>query len=163
MAFDAYLHIEGVKGEATRKEHDGDIEVIGFSFGGTNQSSVGMGGGGGTGVVSLSSLNIMKKTEAGSAVLFQHLCSGEHFPEGKLTLYKSGGEAGPLPYLTLSFERMFCDSIQWSGSQGGDDIPSESVSFAFNSVVFNYTTQGDKGAGDANYEGSWDIAKGEAI
>ncbi len=162
MAFDAYLEIPGVDGESKNELAEGQIEVIGFSFGGQNQSSVGVGGGGGAGVVSLSSLNIMKKTEAGSAVLFQHMCTGQHFDTGKLTLFKSGGDGGPLPYLTLHFRTMFCDSIQWSGSQGGDDIPSESVSFAFEAVKFEYAVQDEKGNAKGTKEGMWDIAVGQA-
>ncbi len=158
MAFDAYLKLEGVDGESKNELAEGQIEVIGFSFGGQNQSSVGVGGGGGAGTVSLSSLNIMKKTEAGSAVLFQHLCTGQHFDTGTLTLYKSGGDAGALPYLTLNFKTMFCDSIQWSGSQGGDDVPSESVSFAFNAVEFKYKIQDEKGNATGEKVGAWDIA-----
>jgi len=157
MAWDAYLEIEGLKGESLKKGHEGQIEVIGFSFGAQNQSSVGIGGGGGAGVVSLSSMSIMKKTDAGSAELFQYICTGEHFPKAKLTMYKSGGAAGPLPYLTMDFEELYPDSIQWSGSQGGDDVPSESVTFAFGKVTFTYSEQNEDGTKGGDHVGSWDV------
>ena len=33
------------------------------------------------------------------------------------------------------------ESIQWSGSSGGDDTPTESVSFAFAKVKVTYSKQ----------------------
>lgn len=157
MAWDAYLKVEGLKGESKRKGHEGEIEVISFSFGAQNQSSVGIGGGGGTGVVSLSSMSIMKKTEATSAELFQHICTGEHFPTAVLSMYKSGGAAGPLLYLTMEFEEFYPDSIQWSGSAGGDDVPMESVTFAFGKVTFTYSEQNPDGTKGGDHVGSWDV------
>ena len=71
MAWDAFLTLEGVKGESQRKGHEGEIELISFSFGATNPSSIGIGSGGGTGKVSLSSFNVMKKTDASSVGMFQ--------------------------------------------------------------------------------------------
>ncbi len=102
-------------------------------------------------------MSIMKKTEAGSAELFQHICMGEHFPAATLTMYNSGGKAGPLPYLTMEFEELYPDSIQWSGSQGGDDVPSESVTFAFGKVTFTYSEQNPDGTKGGDHVGSWDV------
>ena len=78
MAWDAYLTVEGVSGESKRSGHEGEIEIQSFSFGASNPSCVGHGGGGGTGSVNVSSFSIMKKTDAASAELFQKCCLGEH-------------------------------------------------------------------------------------
>jgi type VI secretion system secreted protein Hcp len=51
---------------------------------------------------------------------------------------------------------VFVDSIQWSGSGGGDDTPMESVSLSFGKVVITYTAQDDKGAKSATKVGQWD-------
>ena len=80
MAWDAYLTVEGVSGESQREGHEGEIELISFNLGAHNPSGVGIGKGGGTGTVSLSSFTVIKKTDAASAELFQHCCTGEHFP-----------------------------------------------------------------------------------
>lgn len=157
MAWDAYLKIEGLSGESLKEGHEGEIEVIGFSFGAQNQSSVGIGSGGGAGVVSLGGMSIMKKTEAGSAELFQYICTGEHFPSAVLTMYKSGGSAGPLAYLTMEFEELYPVSINWSGSQGGDDVPSENVTFDFGKVTFTYSEQNSDGTKGGDHVGSWDV------
>jgi type VI secretion system secreted protein Hcp len=161
MAWDAYLTVEGVSGESKRSGHEGEIEIVSFSFGASNPSSVGIGGGGGTGTVSLSSFSILKKTDAASAELFQHCCTGMHFPTAKLTLYKSGGSTA-LDYLVYDFEEVFVDSIQWSGSDGGDPVPHESVSFSFGKVSITYAEQNADGTRGGDHVGSWDVRAGVA-
>ncbi|MGD2120803.1 MAG: type VI secretion system tube protein Hcp [Gemmatimonadota bacterium] len=156
--WDAYLEVEGVSGESMRAGHEDQIEVISFDFSASNPSSVGIGSGGGVGAVNLSSFNFMKKTDASSADLFKHCCSGKHFPTATLTLYKAGGDGGALDYLIYEFEEVYVDAINWSGSEGGGDgIPLEQVSFSFGKVVVTYNQQDEKGAKAGSFMGSWDV------
>ena len=156
--WDAYLTVEGVTGESKRAGHEGEIEIISFDFTASNPSSVGTGSGGGIGAVQLSSFNFVKKTDAASADLFKHCCSGKHFDKAKLTLYKAAGDAGALDYLIYEFEEVYVDHLNWSGSQGGDEgIPLESVSFSFGKIVVTYNQQDEKGAKAGSYMGSWDV------
>jgi type VI secretion system secreted protein Hcp len=162
MAWDAYLTLEGVKGESQREGHEGEIELISFSFGATNPSSIGIGGGGGTGKVSLSSFNVMKKTDASSVGMFKASCAGQHFPTAKASLYKSGGKE-PLLYLLFEFEEVYVDNIQWSGAEGGDNIPMESVSFSFGSVTITYTQQNPDGTAGGDFQGGVDVRTGTLL
>ena len=41
------------------------------------------------------------------------------------------------------------ESIQWSGSSGGDDTPTESVSIAFAKVKISYSKQADATGAEA--------------
>lgn len=159
MAFDAYLKIEGVKGETQREGHAGEIPIFSFSWGANNPTSIGLTGGGGAGKVNLSSFNFMKKTDAGSAALFQACCTGKHFPKATITLYKAGGEKA-VDFLKYDFQEVFVDSIQWSGSSGGDDTPMESCSFAFGRVEMIYSPQNPDGSKKGEpVVGSWDQRK----
>jgi type VI secretion system secreted protein Hcp len=159
MAWDAFLTLDGVSGESQRAGHEGEIELISFSFGASNPASIGIGSGGGTGKVSLSSFNVMKKTDASSVGMFRASCMGQHFPTAKATLYKSGGSE-PLLYLLFDFEEVYVDHIQWSGAEGGDNIPMESVSFSFGKVTITYTQQNPDGTAGGDFEGSWDVRTG---
>lgn len=159
MAWDAFLTLDGVTGESQRAGHEGEIELISFSFGANNPSSIGIGSGGGTGTVSLSSFNVMKKTDASSVGMFRASCMGQHFPTAKATLYKSGGEE-PLQYLVFDFEEVYVDNIQWSGSEGGDNVPMEAVSFSFGKVTITYTQQNPDGTAGGDFQGSWDVRTG---
>jgi len=155
--WDALLKIEGVTSESQRKGHEGEIEVKSMQFGGSNISSVGQGSGGGTGVVTLSEFVISKITDQSSPELFQKMCTGQHYPTAVLTLYKSGGDGGPLKYLTYEFEEVYVTGINWSGQEGGDPIPWESVTFAFGAVTMTYTVQSEEGTGSGDVVGSWDV------
>lgn len=159
MAWDAFLTLDGVSGESQRSGHEGEIELISFSFGATNPASIGVGSGGGTGKVSMSSFNVMKKTDAASVGMLRACCLGQHFPTAKATFYKSGGDT-PLLYLLFEFEEVYVDSIQWSGSEGGDNIPMESVSFSFGKVTTTYTQQNPDGTAGGDFQGSWDVRTG---
>ena len=160
--WDAYLTVDGVSGESQRSGHEGEIEVIAFDFGGSNPASVGVGGGGGTGTVNLSSFNIHKKTDASSAEMFQHMCTGKHFPKAKLTMYKSGGDAGAVDYLVFEFEELYVDSMNWSGSEGGDGIPLDAVAFSYGKVTITYNEQKPDGTKGGAHVGAWDVRTGEA-
>jgi type VI secretion system secreted protein Hcp len=156
MAFDAYLKIAGVEGAATRKGFEKQMEILSFSWGASNAVTVGTGGSGmGAGKVSLSSFNVMKKSDTGSPKLFATCASGDHYDTASVTLNKAAGKES-IPFLKYEFEEVFVDSIQWSGSGGGDDTPMESVSFAYGKVTMTYILQTGKGGKGDTIVASWD-------
>lgn len=161
MAFDAYLKLEGVDGEATRKGMEKQINILSFSWGASNPSSP-IGSGAGAGKVSVSDFSCMKWTDKSSAKLFQACCAGKHFKKATLTLMKAGGEAA-LDYLKYDFTELFVTSIQWSGSSGGDDVPTESVSFSFGSVEVTYTEQKPDGTKGTPQVAGWDLKGSKAL
>jgi len=154
MAIDMYLTLDGISGESQRMGHEGEIDVLGWSFSGSNPSSIGIGGGGGSGKVTLGEITIQKYLDASSAEIFQALCKGTHFPTGKLVAYKGGGDA--LPYLTMDFEEVYPTSQSMGGS-GGEDRFTEMVSFSFGKIVVTYTEQGAAGTAAGDHVGQWDV------
>jgi type VI secretion system secreted protein Hcp len=161
MAFDAYLKLDGIDGEATRKGYEKQINVLSFSFGASNPSSP-IGKGAGAGKVSISDISIMKWTDKSSAQMFQACCAGKHFPKAELTVMKSGGDQA-VDYLKYEFTKVMVTSIQWSGATGGDDVPTESVSFAFGTVKVTYTEQKPDGTKGGAQIGGWDLEKSTAL
>jgi len=160
MAFDTFLSIDTVTGEATQANHVGWIEVFSFSWGASNPTTVGATSGGlSAGKVSVSSFNVMKKTEASSCSLFAACCAGQHFPTATVEMSKATGTSGQQQvYLKYTFTDVMVESVQWSGSTGGDDTPTESLSLAFAQVAISYSKQGEADgtmtpAGNA----SWDL------
>lgn len=156
MAFDAFIELEGVKGESTRKGFEGQIELLSFSFGASNPTTIGSGGGGGAGKVSISAFNFNKWSDAASPPMFQACCQGKHFPKAKVTLHKAGGDEA-VDYLVYEFEKCYIENISWSGSSGGDDRPMESVAMAFGKVTVTYTPQTETGAKGSPVVASWDL------
>lgn len=168
MAFDSFMWLEGgnpaVQGETTDTTYKAKnaFEIYSFSWGASNPTTVGSGSTGlAAGKVSISSFNIMKKSEKSSPTLFSNCCNGTHFTKATVVLRKAGGTKAVV-FLEYDFEDVLVESVQWSGSSGGDDTPTESVSFAFGKVTVQYTPQADAGTPGKLVSGSWNIQTNEA-
>src|SRR5262249_54221965 len=127
MAFDAFMYVTGgavpAEGETTDTTYSANKawEIMSFSFGASNPTTVGSGSGGsGGGKVSISSFNIMKKTDNASPSLFKSCCMGSFYDAATVTLRKAGGKT-PLVYLVYTFTEVYVDNIQWPGRSGGVD------------------------------------------
>jgi len=139
MAFDTYMNIAGLPGESTAAGAEKQIEIFSWSWGASNPSTIGPGKSGiSAGRVSVSSFNVMKKTDKTSPTLFAKCCAGKDFDTITVTMRKAAGDAGQKPFLIYTFTSCMVESIQWSGSSGGDDTPTESVSLAFAKVAIEY-------------------------
>src|ERR1700730_17378860 len=88
MAYDAFLKLDGVTGESQKPNHSGEIDIMSFSWGASNSSSVGTGTGVSVGKASASDFSVMKSTDSASPVLFQHGCDGTVFATGVVTLQR---------------------------------------------------------------------------
>jgi type VI secretion system secreted protein Hcp len=158
MAFDTFLKLAGIEGESTDTKHAKEIEILSFSFGASNPASIGSATtGAGVGKVSISSFNVMKKVDKASVKLFEKCCKGEHIDQANVVLRKAGGTA--LEFLKYEFKKVFVDSIQHTGSAGGDDSAAESVSFSFGSVKISYNQQDVKGGGKGDIDVMWSVVK----
>jgi len=166
MAFDTFIKLDGgstaVDGESTRTGFEKWIEIFSFSWGASNPTTVSAGATGlSAGKVSISSFNVMKKSESSSPHLFAACCVGTHFPKMTAIMNKASGDKDKgLKFLTYTFTDVMVESVQWSGSSGGDDTPTESVSFAFAKVEIMYQQQSTEKGGQAkNIGASWDLTK----
>jgi type VI secretion system secreted protein Hcp len=164
MAFDTYLKLSSpdVTGEATASGYAGWIEIYSFSWGASNPTTVGSGATGlSAGKVSVSSFNVMKKSETSSPSLFAACCAGQHYASAEVDMRKATGVSGQQQvFLKYTFTDVMIESIQWSGSTGGDDSPTESVSMAFGKVAIEYFKQDDAtGAMASAGTASWDLTQ----
>jgi type VI secretion system secreted protein Hcp len=167
MAYDAFMWFTGgdptPKGESSDATYKakGAFEIYSFSLGASNPVQIGSASpGAGAGKVSLSSFNIMKKMDKSSPVLFLACCKGGHYTKADVVLRKAGGTA--MEYLTYTFTEVFVESIQWSGSSGGDDVPTESVSFAFGKLEMKYIPQDEKGGPGTAVPATWDLRENKS-
>jgi type VI secretion system secreted protein Hcp len=140
MAVDFYLKLDGIEGEAATTGFEKQIQLLSFSWGGSQTSSVAGTGGSGAGRADLSDLSIMKHMDKATSPVFKALVSGQHIKSGSLSATKAGGNGKP--FLKLSFEELFVTSQQISASS---EIPTESVSFSYNKIKEEYWTQDEKG------------------
>ncbi len=162
MAFNAFLQISGptVAGEATQNNFAAWIEIYSFSWGASNPTTVSSGQAGlSAGKASISSFNVMKKADVSSPSLFAACTTGQHYGGALVNLLKATGTSGEQAiFWTYTFTDVMVESIQWSGSSGGSDVPTESVSFAFGKVQIDYFTQDTATGAMANTgTASWNL------
>jgi type VI secretion system secreted protein Hcp len=143
MATDMFLKVNGIKGESTDSKHKGEIDILGFSLGVTNQGSFSMGPGGGAGKASVSDLMVTKYVDASSPDLFKACCTGQHIDQVVLTVRKAG--TNPLEYTVITLKQVLVSQVRPTGSKDGDHL-SEEVAFNFGEIHIDYDTQNEKGA-----------------
>src|SRR5262249_12194715 len=98
MPFDTFLDIPGVEGESTAQGMEKKIEIYSFSWGASNPTTIGSGATGlAGGKASVSSFNIMKKSEKSSPPLFTACCTGKHYPNATVSMRKATGDGGQKP------------------------------------------------------------------
>lgn len=159
MAFDAYLKITGVTGEAKDDKHPGWIHLESYSFGGSNVGSARLGGGMGTGKADLQDFHFTTSMDKSVPDLLVKCCTGEHIPEAKLEQVKSGGTK--LVFLKVTMSDVLISSVQLGGSA---DIPNASVSFNFTKIKVEYQAQNEQGGADGGMTtGGFDIKQNKKI
>jgi type VI secretion system secreted protein Hcp len=157
MSVDFYLKLDGgLDGESVVEGHKQEIQLLSWSFGGSQTSSVSGTGGSGAGKVDLSDFSIMKTLDKASPKLLGTMAKGTHVKTATLTAVKAGGKG---PYLTITFGELFVTSVQWSASS---EIPSESVSFSYNHIKVEYKLQGEDGTLKTGAQCEYDV-KGNKV
>ncbi len=145
MTVDMFLKIDGVDGESRDSEHKGEIDVLAWSWGLSQSGSTHMGGGGGSGKVSIQDISVSKFIDKSSPNLMKYCCNGKHFKEALLTVRKAGEK--PLEYVKIKMNDLIISSISTGGS-GGEDRLTENVTLNFSKVGFEYQPQKDDGTKD---------------
>lgn len=158
MPYDAFLELDGVPGESTRKGFEDQIEVESLDFGVDNPTSSGPGAGRGAGKASIRPLSITKQVDKASPKLFDACAHGKHFPKATITFHRSGGDE-PVDYLVYNLEKVYISNYQINGSSGMEDRPREQISLDFGKVEVTYTPQTETGAKGGPVVGTFDRLK----
>jgi type VI secretion system secreted protein Hcp len=159
MAVDMFLKLDGIKGESQDSKHKEEIDVLAWSWGGSQSGTGHVGGGSGGGKVNVQDLSITKYVDKASSALWIHMCNGKHIKNATLFIRKAGEK--PLEYIKLNMDDLIVTSLSTGGS-GGEDRLTENLTLNFSKFKLEYTPQKADGSGDAVAEMKWDIAANEA-
>ncbi len=140
MAVDYFLKLDGIDGESADEKHKSEIQIMSWSWGASQVSSVSGTGGSGAGKADLSDFSIMTFFDKSTPKLFKSICAGTHIKTGTMSAIKSGADGKP--YLKVDFKELFVSSLQISGSS---EIPTVSLSFSYNEIKIDYSTQNEQG------------------
>jgi len=159
-AGDIFLYVKGakggvIKGEVIDKTHEGEIDVLSWSWGMEVKTSLG-----GTGRrASVHELKIVKRIDSASTALMSALRSNEVIVKAVLTMRKAGKTQ--LEFLKITIEQGRVTGLQIeAGDKGGGSDLFEHISFVFNKINVEYTPQGPDGQarGGTVYTDQWSEA-----
>jgi type VI secretion system secreted protein Hcp len=146
MAVNAYLYIDQTPGPSTsRTDH---IDILSFSWGVSQTSTYGAGASGKeakAGRANFSDLTIMKVLDKTTPLLCDHCASGNILSKVYILYDKPVGDKQQA-YYRIWIKDALITSVQNSGS---NENPTESVSFAYQSVEVAYAPEKDDGSLDA--------------
>jgi type VI secretion system secreted protein Hcp len=157
MAVDVFLKIPGYEGESSDSKHKNEIEVLSWSWGVAQTGTAGFGGGGGAGKANFQDLNFMHNVDKSSTKLMNACATGEHIKEATLTVRKAGKEQQE--YLIVKMSDIIVSSVQPSMST---EHPTESVSFNYSKIEFDYKAQKADGSLDAAKHFGYNLKENKA-
>lgn len=156
MAVDYFLKIEGIEGESKDSKHSNEIDVLSWNWGAHNSGSMSVGGGGGSGVVSMQDFSFTMSVSKATPKLLLACATGEHIKSATLTCRKAGKEQQE--YLKIVFSDILVANYQTGGSEG-QEVPVESVSLNFSKVEFEYKEQKADGSLGGPVKAGFDLKK----
>jgi type VI secretion system secreted protein Hcp len=189
--FDAFLKLDGIKGESADAKHKGEIDIMSFSWGMSQTGVSATGGGGGAGRVKVHDISFTKKTDVSSPLLFLNCANGAHIKEANFVVRKAGGTQ--LEYLKIKLTDVLVSSykphgvqsaaIDWGdGSTAGgqpaadaqaglfglspvpSEIPEEQFTLNFSKIEYSYQQQGADGKAQGGpILAGWDVKANQKV
>lgn len=158
MAIDAYLQIDGIKGESADSAHKGWIEVTSAHWGVTQPKSATASTGGGHTAERCEhrSISLEKLADLSSPVLMQTCSMGKTIPKAKLEFMRADGQGNPVKYYEIELENVLIANMDQLISEGG--LLQDAISLRFATVRWKYTQQKIGGGMGGNTAGGWDLS-----
>jgi len=158
MAIDAYLHIDGIKGESTDDKHKSWLEVFKVT-GSVHQpraAAVSTAGGMTTGRAALSDITFEKLADVASPILHQHSAMGKTIPKAVFEFMRADGDGKPICYYRLTLDNVMISGVTFNSGAGG--TINEMVHLAYSKIKWEYVKQSVRGGVEGNTMGGWDCA-----
>jgi type VI secretion system secreted protein Hcp len=156
MSSDYHIKFDGVEGEATHKDHKGEIEILSWSWEVSQPTAKG-GGGTGRGKAEAGSFIFAHNYDRSSPLLGKHCAAGKHFATAVLTARKAG--EGQKDFLKVTLKEVFITGVKPSAVADGGI--TEEVRCAYKDIEFAYKPQDDKGALGGEIKFGWAVATTE--
>lgn len=154
MAFDGYIQIAEIPGEALDEKFSKWIEITGYNFGVSQSTSAtaSSSGGASSGRTTMSNFTFTKYLDSASCKLMEASCAGQHLKEVKLVLCRASAER--LKYYEVVLEEVIIADYSQSASSG---VPIEIVQLNYGRIKATYTLQKrSDGLAGGNVTGGWD-------
>lgn len=153
-----FLKLSDINGESQREENLGEIEILSFSWGETNETQAGRGG---LAKIAFEDFSIKTRVSAASPQIFEAAVNGRVIPEAVFTAYKSSGNGERFKYLEIKLQEVVIVNYNQDGVN--NTLPMDSFSLNFNKVEYEYTPQKADGTADPPVKAGYDIKKNQKI
>lgn len=139
MAADAYLQIDGIKGESADAGHQGWIELTSVSWGVMQPtiSSKSTGGGHTAGHCEHRTLSVSKLADLASPILMQHCSMGKTIPKAKLEFMRADSDGRPVKYYQVELENVMLSHMDQMMNGGG--LLHDEIGLCFSKVKWLYS------------------------
>jgi type VI secretion system secreted protein Hcp len=153
MPLQMFLKLAGIEGESTDAKHKGEIDVLAWSWGLSQEAGSATGGGGGAGRVKVENISIQKLVDLASPLLLSFGAQGKHISDGTLTTRKAG-KGGGSEFLLFKMTDVIVTSVHVDVSK---DNPAENVMLSFKKVEFDYRPSKPDGSLGPEKSFKWDV------
>jgi type VI secretion system secreted protein Hcp len=158
MAVDAYLQIDGIKGESNDSNHVGWIEITSASWGVKQPKSATASTAGGHTAerCEQKSISLSKLADLASPILMQTCSAGRTIPKVRLEFMRADSDGKPIKYYEVELDNVIIGSID-QVMHGGTGL-HDSFTLKFSKVRWKYTQQKISGGAGGNTSGGWDLS-----
>ena len=136
-AVDYFLKIDGIQGESRDDRHKDEIDIESFSWGETQSGTFAVGGGGGSGKISMQDFHFTMPVNKASPALFLACAQGDHIKNAILTCRKAGRDQQE--FLKVTMNNVLVSSFQIGGA--GGVVPTDQISLNFAKIEVEYQEQ----------------------
>jgi type VI secretion system secreted protein Hcp len=163
MAVDAYLQIEGVKGESADSLHKDWIECLDVHFGIDQPRSpvASTAGGHTTARADFDDVVVSKLTDLSTPLLLQHAAMGKTIPRAKFEMFRADGNGERIKYFEMVLENVLIGSIK-PGLAGTGGM-KEHFQLKFSKVTWKYTAQKISGGAGGSTAGGWCLSTNKVV
>jgi len=133
-AFDYFLRLDGIPGESLDAKHKGEIDVLSWSWGESQEIAATPGGGSGAGKVAMTDLHVSANLSKASPQLLLACAAGTHIKSAVLTGRKAG--KAQAEFLTFSLSDVLVSAYQTGGATA--ESPLDSISLNFSKIEVSY-------------------------
>src|SRR5262249_46878069 len=139
MPIEMFLKLAGIEGESSDAKHKGEIDVLAWTWGlsdeaGRGNPQAGSPAGRGAGRVKIESISIQKLIDVASPLLLLFSAQGKHITDGTLPTRKAGRGGGDL--LVFKMTDVVVTPGHVAVSKDTDQL-AESVTVSFGKFEFN--------------------------
>lgn len=154
-AIQTFLSIGNIEGEATAKGHKNEIEAMSFASGLDRPLSQ---GGSGASKPQFLEVQIAKKVDKASPLLFVNCATGKRFPTAALTVVKVVNDK-PIDFFKITLSEVTITGVNVTGADGKNGELTEVISLSFTRIRWSYVIIDKDGLPGATISGGYDLAK----